>query len=90
MHFIKQKLEMLKYFARGVFIGWSGVYVDITSYRVLSVARVHKTKQTQNTIGVAHYYTQTNTNNVNKTWTLLEINTNNGNKTWALLQITGD
>ena len=74
MHFIKKKLEMLKYFASGVFIGWSGVCVDITSYRILSVARerncqhrVHKTKQTQNIIGVAHYYAQTNTNNVNKT-----------------------
>ena len=48
--------------------------MDITSYRILSVARerncqhrVHKTKQTQNIIGVAHYYAQTNTNNVNKT-----------------------
>jgi len=46
---------MLKDFASGVFIGWSGVYVDITSYRVLSVARerdckhrVHKTKKKYN------------------------------------------
>jgi hypothetical protein len=67
--------------------------VDITSYRVLSVAReryrqhrVHKTKQTQNTICVAHHYAQTNTNNVNKTRALLQTNTNDVNKTRALLQ----
>jgi hypothetical protein len=67
--------------------------VDITSYRVLSVARerdrqhrVHKTKQTQNTIWVAHHYAQTNTNNVNKTRALLQTNTNDVNKTRALLQ----
>ena len=95
MHFIKKKLEMLKYFASGVFIGWSGVYVDNTSYQVLLVARerdcqhmVHKTKQTQNTICVAHHCAQTNTNNVNKTRAILQTKTKNVNKTWALLQTT--
>ena len=29
-------------------------------------------KQKHNTISVGHYYTQTNTNNVNKTWGLLQ------------------
>jgi len=30
--------------------------------------RGRKTEQTHNTICVGHQYTQTNTNNVNKTW----------------------
>ena len=34
--------------------------------------RRRKTKQKDNTIGVGHHYTKTNTNNVNKTWTLLQ------------------
>ena len=33
--------------------------------------RWRKTKQKHNTIGIGHHYTQTNTNNVNKTWALL-------------------
>ena len=45
-----------------------------------------KTKQKQNAICVGHHYTETNTNNVNKTWSLLQTNTNNVNKTWSLLQ----
>jgi hypothetical protein len=32
---------------------------------------VHKTKKNKNTT-VGHHYTQANTNNVNKTWTLLQ------------------
>ena len=31
-----------------------------------------KTKQKHNTICVGHHYTQANTNNVNKTWALLQ------------------
>jgi hypothetical protein len=31
-----------------------------------------KTKQKHNTICVGHYYTQTNRNNVNKTWLFLQ------------------
>ena len=31
-----------------------------------------KTKQKHNTICVGHHYAQTNTNNVNKTWALLQ------------------
>jgi hypothetical protein len=31
-----------------------------------------KTNQKHNTICVSHHYTQTNTNNVNKTWVLLQ------------------
>ena len=34
--------------------------------------RWRKTKQKHNTICVGHYYAQTNTNNVNKTWALLQ------------------
>jgi len=36
--------------------------------------RRRKTKQKYNTICVGHHYTQTNTNNVNTTWTLLQTN----------------
>jgi len=35
--------------------------------------RRRKTKQKHNTTCVGHNYTQTNTNNVNNTWTLLQI-----------------
>ena len=34
--------------------------------------RRRKTKQRLNTICVGHHYAQANTNNVNKTWTLLQ------------------
>jgi len=34
--------------------------------------RRRQTKEKQNTICVGHHYVQTNTNNVNKTWTLLQ------------------
>ena len=34
--------------------------------------RKSQTKQKHNTICVGHHYTQTNTNNVNKTWALLQ------------------
>ena len=34
--------------------------------------RRQKTKQKHNTIYVSHHYTETNTNSVNKTWTLLQ------------------
>ena len=34
--------------------------------------RLGKTKQKYNTICVGHHYAQTNTNNVNKTWVLLQ------------------
>ena len=33
--------------------------------------RRRKTEQTHNTIYAGHHYVQTNTNNVNKTWSLL-------------------
>jgi hypothetical protein len=36
--------------------------------------RRRKTKQKHNTICVGHHYTHTNTNNVNKTSSLLQIN----------------
>ena len=56
--------------------------------------RRRKTKQKYNTICVGYHHTQTNTNNINKTWAFLQqlevktnqTNTNNINKTWALLQ----
>ena len=51
--------------------------------------RRRQTKQKHNTLCVRHHYIQTNTNNVNKTWSLLQTNTNNLNKTWSLLQTTG-
>ena len=39
----------------------------------IGYSRGRKTKLTQhNTICVGHHYTQTNTNNVNKTWALLQ------------------
>jgi hypothetical protein len=34
--------------------------------------RRRQTKQKHNTICVGHHYTQTNTNNVNNTWSLLQ------------------
>jgi hypothetical protein len=39
--------------------------------------RRRKTKQKHNTICVGHHYTQTNTNNVNKTCTLLQATFSN-------------
>ena len=55
--------------------------------------RRRKTKQKHNTIWVGHHNTQTNTNNLNKAWTLLQTTRgkdelNNVNKTWTLLQTT--
>ena len=55
--------------------------------------RRRKTKQKQNTICIGRHYTQTNTNNVNKTWALLQTTEGKDkpnilNKTWALLQTT--
>jgi len=38
----------------------------------IGYTRWRKTKQKHNTICVGHHYTQTNTNNVNKTWVLLQ------------------
>ena len=38
----------------------------------IGYTRRRKTKQKHNIIYVGYYYTQTNTNNVNKTWTLLQ------------------
>jgi len=35
-------------------------------------SRRGQTNRKHNTICVGHHYTQTNTNNVNKTWTLLQ------------------
>jgi hypothetical protein len=34
--------------------------------------RLRRRKQTHNTIYVGHHYAQTNTNNINKAWTLLQ------------------
>jgi hypothetical protein len=33
----------------------------------------HRNKEKQNTIYVGHHYAQTNTNNLNKQWTLIQI-----------------
>ena len=41
----------------------------------LGYTRQRKTKQKHNTISVGHHYMQTNTNNVNKTWSLLQTTT---------------
>ena len=38
----------------------------------IGYTRRRKTKQKHNTIPVGHHYAQANTNNVNKTWTLLQ------------------
>jgi hypothetical protein len=38
----------------------------------IEYTRRRKTKQKHNTICVRHHYTQANTNNVNKTWALLQ------------------
>ena len=65
------RLEVLKIIAKTINTGYT---------------RRAKTKQKQNAICVGHHYTETNTNNVNKTWSLLQTNTNNVNKTWYLLQ----
>jgi hypothetical protein len=55
--------------------------------------RRRKTKQKHNTICVGYHHTQTNTNNVNNTWALLQTtggkDETNVNNTWALLQTTG-
>ena len=40
--------------------------------------RRRKTKQKHNTICVGHHYTQTNTNNVNKTWIRTLLQTTGG------------
>ena len=42
----------------------------------IGCTRRRKTKQKHNTICVGHHYTQTNTNNENKTWALLQTITN--------------
>jgi len=39
---------------------------------ILEYTRRRKRKQKHNTICVWHHYTETNTNNVNKTWPLLQ------------------
>ena len=57
-----------------------------------TIWRENKTKH--NTICVCHHYAQANTNNVNKTWALLQTTggkdePNIINKTWALLQTSG-
>ena len=39
----------------------------------IEYTRGRQTKHKLNTICVRHYYVQTNTNNVNKTWVLLQI-----------------
>ena len=41
----------------------------------LGYTRQRKTKQKHNTICVGHHYMQSNTNNVNKTWSLLQTTT---------------
>jgi hypothetical protein len=52
-------------------------------------------RKTNNIICVGHYYAQTNTHNVNKTWSLQQATgdkdeqEHNVNKTWAHLQTTG-
>ena len=38
----------------------------------IGCTRGRQTKQKHNTICVGHHYTETNTNNVNKTWNLLQ------------------
>jgi len=42
----------------------------------LATYLVHKTKKNKNknTICIGHHYAQANTNNVNKTWSLLQTN----------------
>jgi hypothetical protein len=45
-----------------------------------------KDKQKNNAICDGHHCTETNTNRVNMTWTLLQTNTNRVNMTWTLLQ----
>jgi hypothetical protein len=49
-----------------------------------------KDKQNHNAICDGHHCTETNTNRVNMTWTLLQTNTNRINMTWTLLQTIGD
>jgi hypothetical protein len=39
----------------------------------IGYTRREQTKQKHNTICVGHHYTQANTNNATKTWTLLQI-----------------
>jgi len=39
-----------------------------------------KTKQKHTTICIGHHYKQTNTNNVNNTWALVNVRPNNVNK----------
>ena len=60
---------------------------------LIGYTRRRQTKQKHNTICVGHYHTQTNTNNVNKTWAHIQTTGGkdepNVNKTWALLQTTG-
>ena len=56
--------------------------------------KTKKNKQKYNTICVEHQYMQTNTNNLNKTWALLQTTgdkdeANIVNKIWAILQTTG-
>jgi hypothetical protein len=47
----------------------------------IGYTRQRQTKQKHNTICVGHHYTQTNTNNVNKTWALLQ--TTEGKYDWT-------
>jgi len=46
--------------------------------------KTNKTKQKHNTICVGHYYMQTNTNNVNKTWGLLQTTGGNDERNFVL------
>jgi hypothetical protein len=39
----------------------------------IGYTRRRKTKQKRNTICVGHHYAQTNTNNVNKTWSFIRL-----------------
>jgi hypothetical protein len=52
---------MLEDFASGVFIGWSGVHLDMASNRIMSVAGERDCQQDEknNTICGAHHYKPT-------------------------------
>jgi hypothetical protein len=46
--------------------------IQIWQVRETGKTKKNKTKQKHNTICFGHHYAQTNTNNVNKTWSLLQ------------------
>jgi hypothetical protein len=52
--------------------------------------RRRKTKQKYNTICVGHHYTQSNTNNVNKTWALLQTSGGKDEPNIIYLEIVAD